>query len=303
MAPFISNNPTPSRLYKGPSAQMHTGEYRPYGMGKKGNVYIQNNYYGPQHPRGWAHNAWANMDHCCEDSGSKFGEVLGWVGVGMSAVGGILDLFGIGKKGSVEGDPGKSAKEKAKEEPTKTGNEDKAQGKGESTKTGNEDKAQGKGESTKTASDNKAQGKEESAKTANDNKAQTPVADEEGQEEDPGKAPTWNDQKALIYDTSGRTKKIEGKLKVTKEAKANSKFPEEFQTTTDSGYTYKYENTGRTDANNQPIYKCVSETVNGKTRNITSGNEYACQLDSNGNPKFQFEQNEQVGKDGLGKGV
>lgn len=293
MAPFISNNPTPSRLYKGPSAQMHTGEYRPYGMGKKGNVYIQNNYYGPQHPRGWAHNAWANMDHCCEDSGSKFGEVLGWVGVGMSAVGGILDLFGVGKKGSVEGDPGKSAKEKAKEEPTKTGNEDKAQTPAAEQGQGTPAAEQGQG--TPAADD--------ATKTANDNKAQTPVADEEGQEEDPGKAQSWDNHDVTVYDKSGQTAKITGKLKVTKEAKANSKFPEEFQTTTAAGYTYKYENTGRTDANNQPIYKCVSETVNGKTRNITSGNEYACQLDSNGNPKFQFEQNKQVGKDGYGKGV
>ncbi len=274
MAPFISNNPT--RLYKGTQAQMHTGEYRPYGMGKKGNVYIQNNYYGPQHPRGWAHNAWANMDHCCEDSGSNFGEVLGWVGVGMSAVGGLLDLFGVGKKGSVEGDPGKSAKEKKEQAPTGAQN---------------------------------ASAADDATKASNDNKEQTRVADQEEQaeadakENDPGNAQSWDDHDVRVYDTSGKTKDINGKLKVTKEAKADSKFPEEFQTTTAAGYTYKYENTGRTDNKGQPIYKCVSEEVNGKTRSISSGNEYACQLDSSGNPKFEFEQNQQIGSDGFGKGV
>ncbi len=291
-APISRNNPT--RLYKGSQAQINTGEYRPYGMGKKGNVYIQNNYYGPQHPRGWAHDAWANMDHCCEDSGSSgFGEVLGWVGLGMSAVGGILDLFGVGKKGSVAGGgSGKSAKEQAKEEPAKTGNNAVETG-------GNTAKAE--------AAANP--GTEDATKTANENKAQTRTADTDNDtdtdngENDPGNAQSWNDHNVRIYDTSTRTKDIEGKMKVTKEAKANSKFPEEFQTTTAAGYTYKYENTGRTDANNQPIYKCVSETVNGKTRSISSGNEYACQLDANGNPKFQFEQNEETGKDGYGKGV
>ena len=286
-APISRNNPT--RLYKGSQAQINTGEYRPYGMGKKGNVYIQNNYYGPQHPRGWAHDAWANMDHCCEDSGSSgFGEVLGWVGVGMSALGGVLDLFGVGKKGSTGSQPAQSAK---------------AQDNGDATRAGND--AVAEGDSSAKAAD-AAENPEGATRTSSDNKAQDEGAAKEGDdtgEGDPGNAQSWDDHDVRVYDTSGKTADINGKLKVTREAKANSKFPEEFQTTTASGYTYKYENTGRTDANNQPIYKCVSETVNGKTRSISSGNEYACQLDANGNPKFEFEQNEQTGKDGFGKGV
>ena len=290
-APISRNNPT--RLYKGTTNQIHTGEYRPYGMGSKGNIFIQNNYYGPQHARGWASNAWANMDNCHEDSGnSKFGEVLGWVGVGMSALGGVLDLFGVGKKSaSAKGneggnDPGNSPATASQDAKAKARAEDQA------TQAG------GDGDNTsKTGKGSIAQG--------------TPAPDAGNSNEEvdaPGDSPSeaetnWDNQSVRIYDDSGKTKDINGKLKVTKQAQQGSKFPQEFQTTTAAGYTYKYENTGKTDSKGQPIYKCVSETVNGKTRQIASGNEYACQLDANGNPKFEFEQNQEVGNDGRGKGV
>ena len=81
------------------------GEYRPLGMGRGGNTYIQVNNYGNANgccgnSRGWNCNAWANMDHHChhDEGESTFGKVLGWTGVGMSALGTILDWIGVGKK-------------------------------------------------------------------------------------------------------------------------------------------------------------------------------------------------------------
>ena len=77
--------------------QVHTGEYRPVGMGSTGSIInIQNNYYGNA-GRLWDANCWANREIPTDSGGSFLGNL--WKGAkNLPVVGGIFQgVEDIGK--------------------------------------------------------------------------------------------------------------------------------------------------------------------------------------------------------------
>ncbi len=77
--------------------QVHTGEYRPVGMGSTGSIInIQNNYYGNA-GRLWDANCWANREIPSDSGGSFLGNL--WKGAkNLPVVGGIFQgVEDIGK--------------------------------------------------------------------------------------------------------------------------------------------------------------------------------------------------------------
>ena len=69
------------------------GEWKMPAKSSARNIFIQNNYYGDAGYRNWGENAWAQYDKCDHSGGSKFGEILGYIGLGLGGLSSIIGLF------------------------------------------------------------------------------------------------------------------------------------------------------------------------------------------------------------------
>lgn len=223
------------------------GQWDTMKIGARSNTYIQNNFYGAQTSyRGWG-DAWASYDYGQPSQNSSKPGVLGWIGLGLGALGGILGGI-LGNKKSTE-EPEQGALE-SKTEP-------------------------------------KVQPEKVQPKKVEQEKVEPEEVEPEDDKKDPTVDNyDWNTNFSTYAmdeeDANGKspTEDISGSIKVTEKGE-DGKAPQKF-TLSDSrgGNTYTFEKIKTADGSVK--YKCTGATGN-KNTTYTKGNVYDCEL-KNGKP-------------------
>lgn len=232
---------------------------------------IQNNFYGADVSyRGWG-DAWAGYDYgqaVPQDSG-KMG-VLGWIGLGLGALGGILGgIFGGKKetaapeeKGAPEADAALKA-QLAQQQQTL----DDLQAQIDALKNGKKpDDVEGGDPPTE-----EVEGGDPPAEAPKED-ATNPI-----DEFDWGADGFTTDCRDVDANGKDKTPPIMGRVKVT-EAGGDKKAPKTFTITTASGNTYTFTKV-ESQTGDKIQYKCTQETTrNGAKTEFTKGNVYTCEM-------------------------
>ena len=263
----IRNNP--KQLSRPMSRQaFRPGQWNGVRIGSGSTTYIQNNFYGTSTSyRGWGE-AWTTYDSCpppCNNDSNKM-SILGWIGLGTGLLGGILGLFGVGKKSETSSENGGVETQLQTQSQSRAATTQERSSESTDATTSQSTSQQ----ATSTATEAVTQSR---TSTAQAQQVQEPTVDNYN----------WDDEfetYAIDEEVGGKspTEEISGEVKVT-EKDENGKAPKKF-TLTDGNNTYTFEKIEGKDG--KVSYKCTGCTGD-KNKTYTQGNVYECRL-VNGKP-------------------
>lgn len=274
------------------------GEWNGVRVGGGNRTYIQNNFYGECHSyRGWDSGAWAAYEQpCCDcdqgnssNSSNKVG-VLGWVGLGVGALGGILGcIFGskakeTSERGGVE-EPDQPLQPKV---PAQQDEVDELDGKDQPVQPAKTSQSQ-------QVVAPKPQVVAEQPKTAKDIAIAKQKADAQAINNFDWNSGFETSVRDVKDDDTNATEAILGKVNVTDKDYKKGSAPKTF-TITDTGGVYTFEKVETKDGTVK--YKCTNQTSVGNKTAFTKGNVYTCEI-LNGKPVFKQHSWDEGGGKGL----
>lgn len=239
------------------------GQWNGVRLGNNNNTYIQNNFYGPQTTyRGWG-DAWASYTYGPSDCGNAKPSWLEWTGFGTALLGGLLNLFGAGKKKETPVVP----EEKGTTQPPDNSNYL---------------------DQIKDLQDQVSDLQKQLADKDKVKEQEPPAA---AKKEEPPKETTpdtfnWNvafntDCRDVDANGNDKTQPIKGTVKVTQKDSEENKAPKEFTITTASGNIYTFKKIEGSEGEDLKYVCTKCTTRSGAAQAFTKGNIYRCEMDGN----------------------